>query len=228
MIVKSPLTQAWMILCHDIRLSLRQSGDIIASLLFFVLTLMLFPFGIGPDANILAVIAPGLLWVAALLSVLLSLDRIFASDYQDGTLELLLLSSTIPQISIIGKILAHWVVTGLPLILLSPLMGGLLGLSVQAFPILMGSLCLGTICLSFIGAIGASLTLGARKNAVLTGLLVLPLFIPVLIFGTDIIQRTILGLPIQASVSILAIMCCLSIFSAPFACRAALNQAVRS
>ncbi len=226
--LKSPISHAWSVLCHDVRLSMRQSGDIAASLLFFILTLLLFPFGIGPDSALLAVIAPGLVWVAALLSVLLSLDRIFAIDYQDGSLELLFISAEIPQIAFSGKIIAHWIVTGIPLIILSPLMGGALGLASEAYLTMMLSLFLGTICLSFIGAIGASLTLGSRKNAVLTALLVLPLFIPVLIFGTDATQRSIHGLPITASLSILGIMCCLAVFCAPFACCAAIKQAIQS
>jgi heme exporter protein B len=173
---------------RDLRLALRQSSDTMTVLAFFVLVVSLFPFGVGAAPQTLAVIAAGIVWVAALLAALLSLDRLFQADWEDGTLDLLLLAPLSPATIVLAKALAHWLTTGLPLILLSPLLALVMQLEAKAMPTLMLSLALGTPVLTLIGAIGAALVLGARRGGVLLSLLVLPLYIPALIFGVAAVE----------------------------------------
>ncbi|MHA4869365.1 heme exporter protein CcmB [Duganella sp. PWIR1] len=171
------------ILRRDLLLALRNRADVLSSLFFFVIVAALAPLGLGPEPAMLRAIGPGMLWIAALLASMLALGRLFAQDYADGTLEQMLLSPEPLTLLVAGKILAHWLSTGVPLILLSPLLALQFGLPAEQMGILMASLLLGTPILSLIGAIGAALTLGLRGGGVLIALLVLPLYVPVLIFG---------------------------------------------
>ncbi len=173
---------------RDVRLALRQGGGSYWALIFFVLTVTMFPLSVGPDMQLLGRIAPGILWVAAVLAAMLSLDRLFQADYEDGTLELLTLAPLSLELTVLAKCLAHWITTGLPLAILSPLLGILLNLDASAYPVLVLSLLLGTPVLSMIGGIGAALTVGIRRGGVLLSLLVLPLYVPTLVFGVLAIQ----------------------------------------
>ncbi|WP_373990378.1 heme exporter protein CcmB [Duganella sp. BuS-21] len=177
------LTALLGILRRDLLLALRNRADVLSSLFFFVIVAALAPLGLGPEPAMLRAIGPGMLWIAALLASMLALGRLFAQDYADGTLEQMLLSPEPITLLVAGKILAHWLSTGVPLILLSPLLALQFGLSAEQMGVLMASLLLGTPILSLIGAIGAALTLGLRGGGVLIALLVLPLYVPVLIFG---------------------------------------------
>ena len=176
---------------RDLRLALRQGSDATVAVMFFVLCVVLFPFGVGPEPNILARIAAGVIWVAALLASLLSLERLFQNDYEDGSLELLTLTSLPLEAVVFAKVLAHWLVTGLPLIVAAPLLALLLNMEPAGFPVLIATLAVGTPTLSLIGAMGAALTLGARRGGVLLSLLILPLYIPVLIFGAGAIDASV-------------------------------------
>jgi heme exporter protein B len=177
------LSVYWHVLRRDLLLAMRRRADLAATLAFFVLVCALFPFGVGPEAGLLRTIAPGVLWVAALLASTLALNRLFVHDHADGTLEQLALSGTSLAVIVLGKVAAHWLVAGLPLVLLAPLLALQFGLAPeQAVPLGL-SLLLGTPVLSLIGALGAALTLGARGGGILLSLLVLPLSVPVLIFG---------------------------------------------
>jgi heme exporter protein B len=174
---------AFALLARDVKLSWREGGAIGTALGFYLVVVVLTPLGLGPDLNLLARIAPGILWVALLLAALLSADRIFHNDYEDGGLDLLTMGSLpLPVVAAI-KSLAHWLTTGVPLALLAPLLGLLLNLPTQAIPLLVLSMLAGTPAVSFVAAIGASLTLGLRRSGLLLALLVLPLYVPVLIFG---------------------------------------------
>src|SRR6267154_6378810 len=180
----------WLV-WRDLILAWRRRADVLATGFFFVIVVSLFPLGIGPEREILRSIAPGVVWVAALLASMLSLGRIFGNDYQDGTLEQLLLTPQSPYLIVLGKILAHWLVSELPLVLISPLLGLQFGLSEKSLSIGVVTLLLGTPVLSLVGSIGAALTLGLRAANVLVALLVLPLYIPVLIFGTGAVQASV-------------------------------------
>ncbi|MCB1863312.1 MAG: heme exporter protein CcmB, partial [Gammaproteobacteria bacterium] len=169
------------IVVRDLVLAMRRKSDVFSTLFFFVIVVSLFPLGIGPEMNTLRLIAPGVVWVAALLASMLALERLFAADHDDGTLEQMLLAPQPLFILVLGKVAAHWLATGLPLVLMAPLLGLQYDLSVDALTILLYSLLLGTPALSLIGAIGAALTIGLRGGGVLVSLLVLPLCIPVLI-----------------------------------------------
>src|SRR5579864_7310033 len=184
------MTAFRLLVARDLRLALRQGGDAAMVVAFFVLTVILFPFGVGPEPELLARIAPGILWVTALLAALLSLERLFQADYEDGSLEALSLMPLPLEAQVLAKCLAHWLVTGLPLALVAPLLALLLQLDSAGYPVLVASLLLGTPTLSLIGAVGASLSLGARRGGVLLSLLVLPLYIPILIFGVAGIEQT--------------------------------------
>lgn len=211
---------------RDLRLVMRQGSDAVAALMFFVLTIVLFPFGIGPEPNILMRIAPGLLLVGALLAALLSMDRLFQADYEDGGLEVLLLSPLPAEGVALGKVLAHWLGTGLPLTLIAPLLAGLLHMPIAAYPLLLGTLLLATPLLSLIGAVGAALTLGSRRSGVLLPLLVLPLYVPVLIFAAGALDAGLSGLPMAPHLLLLAGMLVAALVLAPFAAAAALRAAV--
>jgi len=211
---------------RDLRLALRQGSDATIAVMFFVLCVVLFPFGVGPEPNILARIAPGVIWVAALLASLLSLERLFQTDYEDGSLELLSLSALPLEAVVVAKTLAHWLVTGVPLIVAAPLLAVLLNMDSAGFGALVLTLLIGTPILSLIGAIGAALTLGARRGGVLLSLLILPLYIPVLIFGAGAIDATINGLTPRPHLLLLAGILAGTLPLAPWAGAAALRQAV--
>lgn len=212
-----------LILKRDLTIAFRHQDDIINPLLFFIIVVTLFPLGIGPEANTLAKIAPGIIWVAALLSTLLSLDRLFKSDYEDGSLEQMLLSPHPIFILVLAKIIAHWLLTGLPLILIAPLLAVLLHLDENSYIALMLTLLLGTPVLSLLGAIGVALTVGIKKGGVLLSLLVLPLYIPVLIFATSAIDTAAMNLPYSGQLAIIAALFIGSLTLAPFAASAALK-----
>ncbi len=211
---------------RDLRLALRQGSDSVMVVTFFVLTVVLFPFGIGPEANILARVAPGVLWVTALLASMLSLDRLFQADYEDGSLELLVLTPTPLELVVVAKVAAHWLTTGLPLLAAAPLLAVLLNLDGQGFAALLVTMLIGTPILSLVGAIGAALVLGARRGGVLVSLLILPLYVPVLIFGVGAIDAAIQGLAMRAHLLILAGILVAALPLAPWATSAALRQAL--
>lgn len=213
------------ILRRDLRLAWRSPGDSANVVLFFVLTVVLFPFGVGPAAEILARIATGLIWVTALLASLLALDRLFREEAEDGSLDLLVLSPAPLEFLVLAKIAAHWLTTGVPLIVASPLLALLLQMPVEAYPALLLALLLGTPTLSLIGAIGAGLTLGARRGGVLVALLVLPLYIPVLVFGVAAVDAAASGLSIKPHLLLLGGLLALFIPLSPIATAAALRQA---
>lgn len=214
------------IIRRDLLIVYRRRADAITTVFFFVVVTSLFPLGIGPEPAVLRLIAPGVLWVAALLSCLLSLNRLFTGDYQDGVLEQLMLVPQPLAVLVMAKVTAHWVVSGLPLVVLSPLLGVQYGLSGDTLVILMLSLALGTPTLSLIGAIGAGLTLGVRGSSVLVALLVLPLFIPVLIFGAGAVSHHVEGIGAGANLSLLGASLLLALVLAPWATAAALRLAV--
>lgn len=212
-----------LIIKRDLTIAFRHSDDIANPLLFFIIVVTLFPLGIGPEASTLTRIAPGIIWVAALLSTLLSLDRLFKSDHSDGSLEQMLLSPHPIFILVLAKIIAHWLVTGLPLILVAPLLAVLLHLNENSYGALMLTLLLGTPVLSLLGAIGVALTVGIKKGGVLLSLLVLPLYIPVLIFATSAIDTAAMNLPYSGQLAIIGALFFGSLTLAPFAVSAALK-----
>jgi heme exporter protein B len=214
------------LVARDLRLAQRQGGDAATVLAFFVLTVILFPFGVGPEPELLRRIAPGILWVTALLAALLSLDRLFQADYEDGSLEALCLMPLPLEAQVAAKCLAHWLVTGLPLTLMAPVLALLLRLEPAAYPALVLGMALGTPTLSLIGAIGAALTLGARRGGVLLSLLVLPLYIPVLIFGVSACEAAASGFAARPHLLLLAALLALALPLAPFAAAAGLRQAL--
>lgn len=208
---------------RELRIAFRSGADVINPLWFFLIVITLFPLGIGPDPQQLARIAPGVAWVAALLASLLALERLFRDDFLDGSLEQLLLLPTPLPITVLGKVIAHWLITGLPLILLSPLAALLLSLDFAGWRAMALTLLLGTPTLSFLGAIGTGLTVGLRRGGVLLSLLVLPLSIPVLIFASAAIDAAGMGLPIGGYLAILGAMLAVSATLSPFATAAALR-----
>ena len=211
------------LLKRDLLLAFRRRAEIANPLLFFVLVTTLVPLGVGANPNLLASMAPGVIWVAALLAALLSLDGIFRSDFEDGTLEQLLLSAYPLSVLVLAKITAHWLVTGLPLLIVAPLLGVLLGLPEQALGTLLLTLALGTPVLSLIGAIGVALTVGLRRGGILLSLLVLPLYVPVLIFGADAVLRAAEGLQVAAQLNIMGALLLLALALAPWPTAAALR-----
>lgn len=213
------------ILRRELKIAFRKGSEIVNPLWFFLIVITLFPLGIGPEPQLLARISPGIIWVAALLAALLSLERLFRDDFLDGSLEQLLLLPTPLPMTVLGKVCAHWVVTGLPLLILSPLVALLLSLDMNTWLAVAFTLLLGTPTLSLIGAIGVALTVGLRKG-VLLSLLVLPLYIPVLIFSTAAIDAASMGMPIDGYLAILGAMLAGSITLAPFATAAALRVSV--
>lgn len=211
------------IIARDLLLAFRRQSDVLSTLFFFVIVVSLFPLGIGPELETLRLIAPGVVWVAALLASMLALERLFAVDHADGTLEQMLLTPYPLALLVVGKVIAHWLVTGLPLVLMAPILGLQYDLSLQALGVLVISLLLGTPVLSLIGAIGAALTLGLRGGGVLVSLLVLPLTIPVLIFGAGAVEASVSGLGAEGHISMLAAILVLSLFFAPLATALALR-----
>ncbi|RCK30665.1 heme exporter protein CcmB [Thalassospira lucentensis] len=214
------------ILRRDLQLAMRQGADSVMVVAFFIVTTTLFPFGVGPEANILARIASGVIWVSALLAAMLSLERVFQTDYEDGTLELLTLSPVSLEVVVLGKVVAHWLTTGLPLIVAAPLMAVMLNMDTDGFVVLMIAMLLGTPALSLIGAIGAALILGARRGGVLVSLLVLPLYIPILIFGAGAVEAALLGMSATAQLQIMGAILLLALAATPFATAHALRQAM--
>ncbi len=214
------------ILMRDLRLALRQGMDSAMVVMFFVIAVVLFPLGVGPEPNVLARIAPGVLWVAALLSVLLSLERLFHADFEDGSLELLALSPPALEVVVLAKVLAHWLITGLPLIVAAPVLAVLLNMPADGFGLLLLALLLGTPTLSLIGAVGAALILGSRRGGVLLALLILPLFIPVLIFGVGAVKAAIGGFPARAPLLLLGAIFAGALALCPWGAAAGLRQAL--
>jgi heme exporter protein B len=211
---------------RELLLAVRQGGEIGLSLGFFVLAVVLFPLGVGPEAEILRRIGAGTIWVAALLAAVLSLDRLFATDYQDGGLDLLALSAMPLEGVVLAKCAAHWVTTGLPLTILSPFLALLMNLDSAAIPVLALGLLIGTPTLSLVGAIIAALTLGARRPGVLMSLLVLPLYLPVLIFGTGAVEAEIAGAGARSYLLLLGALSLAAVPLAPLAAAAGLRQAL--
>lgn len=211
------------ILQRDLLVVMRRKSEVLAALFFFVIVSSLFPLGIGPEPSLLRKIAPGVLWVGALLATMLGLHRMFAADLADGTLEQMAISPTPLVALVMGKIVAHWLVSGLPLVLVAPVLGLQFDLDGGALGVLMLALLLGTPVLSMIGAIGAALTLGVRGGGVLLSLLVLPLFVPVLIFGAGAVESYVAGMGAGGHLSLLAALLALAVFFAPWAATAALR-----
>lgn len=211
---------------RDLQLALRGGTDAMMGVIFFVLAAILFPFGVGPDAAILPRIGGGIIWVVALLAALLSLERMFAADHEDGSLDLLYLSPVSLGQLALSKALAHWLTSGVLLLIAAPLLALLYNLPASAFLPLVATMLLGTPTLSLVGAIGAALTLGARRGGVLLALLLLPLYIPVLIFGAGAIDGAIAGRDITPQLMILGGFLLAALALAPWATAAALRQAI--
>jgi heme exporter protein B len=222
----SPLRSFGLVVRRDLRLALRQGGDAAMVVAFFVLAVILFPFGVGPAPELLARIGSGIVWVTALLAALLSLDRLFLADYEDGSLEAIALAPLSLEFTILAKALAHWLVTGLPLALVAPILGLILGIDPAGYGALVAAMALGTPSLSLIGAVGAALTLGARRGGVLLSLLVLPLYIPVLILGAGAVEAAISGLGERPYLLVLAALAMAALPLAPLAAAAAVRQAL--
>jgi heme exporter protein B len=215
------------LLLRDMRLAMRAGGGFGLSLAFFLIVVVLVPFGVGPEMGLLSKIAPGILWVGALLACLLSLDRIFALDFEDGTLDLLA-TAPLPLEAVVSvKSLAHWITTGLPLVLAAPVLGVLLGLQSDAFYWIVLSLLLGTPALSVIGTFGAALTVGLKRGGLLLSLLVLPLYVPTLILGAELARRGIAGMDVGTLMSLLLGITFASIALLPFASAAVLKINLR-
>ena len=218
------MSKFFLMVHRELHIALRQSTDSLMIVAFFAIAVILFPFGIGPEPNILERIAPGIIWVAALLSSMLSLERLFQSDFDDGSLELLALQPVALEIIVIAKVFVHWLTTGLPLIIMAPLLALLMNLPEEGLLSLIITLCLGTPCLSLIGAIGSALILGARRGGTLISLLVLPLYIPVLIFGVSSVDAIINGFSNKPQFLILSGFLIAATALCPWASAAALRQ----
>jgi heme exporter protein B len=216
----------FLLVARDLRLAMRQGGDAAMVVAFFVLTVILFPFGVGPEPALLARIGSGIVWVTALLAALLSLDRLFLADYEDGSLEALALQPLPLELVVLAKCLAHWLVTGLPLAVMAPVLGLLLGIDPAGYGALVLGMALGTPSLSLIGAIGAALTLGARRGGVLLSLLVLPLYVPVLILGAAAVEGAVSGLGSRPHLLVLAAIALAALPMTAFAGAAAIRQAL--
>ncbi len=212
-----------LVIKRDLLLAMRRRADVLTTLVFFVMVVSLFPLGIGPEQEILRKIAPGVVWVAALLASMLSLGRMFSADYLDGTLEQMLLVPQSLSMLVLGKIAAHWMLSGLPLVLIAPALGLQFDMSAQALWVLIAALLLGTPVLSMIGAIGAALTLGLRGGGVLVSLLVLPLCIPVLIFGAGAVEAVSSGMSVISHLSLLGAILMLSLVFTPWVTAQALR-----
>ena len=214
------------LVCRDLRLALRRRADVATALLFFVIVASLFPLGVGPDPALLRMIAPGVIWVAALLASMLALHRVFAADHADGTLEQMLLGATPLGVTVAAKVAAHWLASGLPLVLIAPLLALQFDLDQKSLGTLVVSLALGTPVLSLIGAIGAALTLGLRGGGALLSLLVLPLYVPVLIIGAGAAEAAGSGLGGEAQLLLLAAFLVTAGAFAPWATAVALRISV--
>ncbi len=215
------------VLIRELRLALRSGGGAGLGLVFFLIVILLIPFGVGPQPDLLALIAPGTLWIAALLACLLSLDRIFQADYEDGTLDVLTLSPLPLEGLVAIKGLAHWLTTGLPLVIAAPVLGLTLNLPAPAYGWLIASLLVGTPALSFLGTIGAALTVGVRRGGLLLSLLVLPLYIPTLIFGASVVTSAAEGQSITTAFQLLGGITLFTLALAPFTAAATLRMQMR-
>jgi len=211
---------------RDLRLALRQGGDTGLVLAFFMLAVVLFPFGVGPEPGVLERVAAGILWVAALLAALLSLDRLFQADFEDGGIDLIALSPLPLELAVLAKCAAHWVSTGLPLALVSPALALVVDLDPRAIATLVLSLLIGTPVLSLIGSVAAALTLGARRQSVLLSLLVLPLYVPPLVFGAGAVEASATGTGPRADLLILGALALAALALCPWASAAALRLAL--
>jgi len=211
---------------RDLLAALRRRADVVTTLIFFVIVASLFPLGVGPETAMLRMMGPGVVWVAALLASMLALGRLFAGDYVDGTLEQLTLAPQPLSMLVLAKVAAHWLASGLPLVVVAPLLGFQFDLSTDALLILLASLLLGTPTLSLIGAIGAALTLGLRGGGALLSLLVLPLYVPVLIFGAGAVEAGAAGLGAAAHLSLLGALLLVALVFAPWATAVAVRIAV--
>ncbi len=211
---------------RDLRLALKRGGDSANVVVFFVLAITLFPLGIGPDTALLARIAPGAIWVAALLAAMLSLERLFRADHDDGSLELLALAPPPLEATVLAKCLAHWLTTGVPLVVASPLLAVMLDMSGEGLGALVAAMALGTPTLSLIGAIGAALTLSLRSGGVLISLLVLPLYVPALIFGVGAVDAAVHGLAVRPHLMVLGGMLLAALALCPWASAAALRHSL--
>jgi heme exporter protein B len=211
---------------RDLLLVMRRKSEVLTALFFFVVVTSLFPLGVGADASLLRKIAPGVIWVAALLATLLGLNRMFATDYADGALEQIVLSPQPLVLLVAGKIIAHWIVCGLPLVILAPIIGIQFGLDSSSLYVLMGTLLLGTPVLSLLGSIGAALTLGVRGGSVLMSLLILPLYTPVLIFGAGAVYANSVGLNVSGHFSLLGALLILALAFVPWVSAVAVKIAI--
>jgi heme exporter protein B len=214
------------VLRRELQVALRRKGDVLNVLVFFVVVASLFPLGVGPEPNQLRAMAAGVAWIAALLAAVLSLPRLFAADYADGTLEQMLVSPQPLAVVVLAKAAAHWLLTGLPLALAAPLIGLQYDLRADALGVLLASLLIGTPVLSLLGAAGAALTLGVRGGGALLGLLVLPLFVPVLVFGAGAVTASLTGINPSAHLSLLGAFLAVSSLVGPWAACAALRVAL--
>jgi len=214
------------ILKRDLHLAIRQGVDSMTVVMFFVLVVIILPFGVGPEPNILARIGSGVIWVAALLASTLSLERLFQMDYEDGSLELLSLSSVTLEVIVLAKVTAHWLTTGLPLIITAPLLALLLNLDKESFSILICTLALGTPSLSLVGAVGAALILGARRGGVLLALIILPLYLPVLIFGVSAVDANVNGIEARAQLLVLGALLLTALPLCTWAAATSIKQAI--
>lgn len=216
----------WATFKRDLLLAFRHKGEMVNPLVFFLIAVSMIPLGLGPEKALLMRIAPGILWVMALLATLLSLDNLFRSDFDDGTLEQLLISPHPLYLSVLAKVCAYWLATGLPLMLLSPVLGVMLSLPSTAFIALCSSLFLGTAAMGLIGAVGAALTVGLRKGGLLISLIVMPLYIPILIFGASAVQTAALGEPFSFHLAVLGAILLIALLLAPLAAAGALRVSV--
>ena len=221
------LISFWAIIRRDLLLAFRRRSEIANPIFFFILVVTLFPLGLGGQAHLLQAMAPGIIWVGALLAAMLSLDSLFRSDFDDGSLEQIVLSGHSLSVLVLAKIIAHWLVTGLPLLFVTPLLSILLGMPDTTLPVLMLTLLLGTPVLSLIGAIGVALTVGLRKGGMLLALLVLPLYIPVLIFASNAVEMAGGGLPVNAQINMLIAILFGALVLAPLPTAAALKMSIQ-
>jgi heme exporter protein B len=212
-----------LVIRRDLVLAMRRRADVLTTLIFFVMVVSLFPLGVGPEMDMLRKMAAGVLWVAALLSSMLSLGRLFSADYLDGTLEQMMLVPQSLSVLVLGKMIAHWMASGLPLVLMAPVLGLQFDMSMSALGVLIFGLLLGTPILSMIGAIGAALTLGLRGGGVLLSLLVLPLCIPVLIFGAGAVDAISAGMSVASHLSLLGALLVLALVFTPWVTAQALR-----
>lgn len=208
---------------RDWLVAIRHGADLVNPLVFFLIVITLIPLGISPEKSVLALLAPGILWVMALLATLLSLDGLFRGDYEDGSLEQMLISPHPLYFVVLAKVCVHWLTTGLPITLMAPLLGLMLNLPSAGYGSLIVSLALGTACMSLIGAVGAALTVTLRKGGLLLSLIVMPLYIPVLIFGASAVQAAVAGAALQMQLAVLGALLALALVLAPLAAAGALK-----